>query len=49
MTGSENERDIVEAYELYANCCVRKPADLEAFAHAVATIERFWMRVARRA
>jgi CheY-like chemotaxis protein len=49
MTESEKEVEISEAYELHANCCVRKPVDLEAFAHAVATIERFWMRVARRA
>jgi CheY-like chemotaxis protein len=49
MTGSESDQEIVEAYELHANCCVRKPADLEAFAEAVETIERFWSRVARRA
>ena len=48
MTGSESDREIVEAYDLRANCCVRKPADLAAFARAVVTIEDFWMRVARR-
>jgi two-component system, chemotaxis family, response regulator Rcp1 len=48
MTGTENDHDIVEAYGLHANCCVRKPADLESFSQAVLTIERFWSRVARR-
>lgn len=49
MTASENENDFVEAYGLHANCCVQKPTDLGAFARAVATIERFWLRVACRA
>lgn len=49
MTGSENDQEILEAYDLHANCCVRKPADLQAFAQAVVTIENFWLRVARRA
>jgi CheY-like chemotaxis protein len=48
ITGSENEKDIIDAYDLHANCVVRKPADLEAFAQAVVTIENFWFRVARR-
>jgi two-component system, chemotaxis family, response regulator Rcp1 len=48
MTGSASDEEIVEAYGLHANCCVRKPADLDAFSQAVATIETFWFGVARR-
>jgi chemotaxis family two-component system response regulator Rcp1 len=46
MTGSEDETDFQTAYELYANCCVSKPSDLDEFALAVKQIERFWLRVA---
>jgi chemotaxis family two-component system response regulator Rcp1 len=49
MTASENEKEIIEAYGLQANCCVAKPTDLGAFARAVTTIERFWLRVVCRA
>jgi CheY-like chemotaxis protein len=48
MTSSQCDQEIIEAYELHANCCVRKPLDLEAFVQTVATIERFWLNIARR-
>jgi len=43
LTASDNERAIAEAYDLHANCCVRKPADQEQFALVVQKIERFWL------
>jgi len=48
LTSSDNEKAIVNAYELHANCCVNKPADQEQFAQAVRRIESFWLQVARR-
>jgi chemotaxis family two-component system response regulator Rcp1 len=48
ITSSENEQDIVRAYDLYANCCVCKPADQEQFALAVQKIEQFWLQQACR-
>jgi CheY-like chemotaxis protein len=48
MTSSDNEKAIVSAYDLHANCCVSKPVDQEQFALAVKRIEYFWMQVARR-
>jgi len=49
ITCSDNENDILEAYNLHANCCVCKPADQEQFAVVVKKIERFWLHLARRA
>jgi CheY-like chemotaxis protein len=48
LTGSADERAITESYDRQANCCVRKPGDLEEFALAVKKIEHFWLYVARR-
>jgi two-component system response regulator len=48
MTASDDDRAIRTAYELYANCCVRKPSDLDQFAETVKKIERFWGREAIR-
>jgi len=48
MTSADNEKTILGAYELNANCCVSKPADQEQFALAVKRIENFWLQVARR-
>jgi chemotaxis family two-component system response regulator Rcp1 len=49
LTATDNERAILGAYELHANCCVTKPADQEQFALAVERIEAFWLQVARLA
>jgi len=48
MTSSENEKAILKAYDLHANCCVCKPTDQEEFALTVKKIEQFWLHVARR-
>jgi len=48
MTSSDNEQDILGAYDLHANCCVSKPVDQDQFAQVVRRIEHFWLHVARR-
>jgi chemotaxis family two-component system response regulator Rcp1 len=48
MTAFDSDEAIVEAYERHANCCVRKPSDLDEFTEAVKKIETFWLRLARR-
>jgi len=48
MTSAEDERIFFEAYNLHANCCVRKPADQDEYTLAVKKIEHFWVHVARR-
>jgi len=47
MTSTDNEHAFLKAYDLHANCCVTKPTNLDQYALAVKTIERFWLTVAR--
>jgi CheY-like chemotaxis protein len=47
MTTSEEEEDILAAYDLHANCYVTKPVDLDQFIGAVRKIEDFWLTVVR--
>jgi CheY-like chemotaxis protein len=44
MTAFDTDDDISEAYERHANCCVRKPSNLDEFTQAVKKIETFWLR-----
>ncbi len=46
LTTSDSERDIREAYELYANCYLRKPGDLDSFLHTIRSAAFFWLNVA---
>jgi CheY-like chemotaxis protein len=47
LTTSEAERDILHAYDLHANCYVKKPIDLDQFIHVVRECEKFWLHIAR--
>jgi len=42
LTSSASEQSYVAAYELHANCCVKKPTELDQFALVVKRIEAFW-------
>ena len=46
FTTSDSERDIRTAYELYANCYLRKPGDLDGFLKTIAAAADFWLNVA---
>ncbi len=43
LTTSEAESDIVNAYDLHANCYITKPVDLDQFMDLVRYIEGFWL------
>lgn len=43
MSKSSSERDILESYNLHANCYVQKPLDLDEFILSVRRIEDFWI------
>jgi len=43
MTTSNDERDILRAYDRHANCYVTKPVDMDKFIEAVKSIEEFWL------
>jgi len=47
MTSSDDEKDIVGAYNKHANCYVTKPIDIDKFMEAVRSIEDFWLTVVR--
>lgn len=42
LTTSQAEQDILEAYNLHANCYIVKPVGFDNFAKAVQSIQRFW-------
>jgi CheY-like chemotaxis protein len=47
MTSSDDDREIIRAYEHHANCYVTKPIDMNKFLEAVRSIEDFWLTVVR--
>jgi len=47
LTSFDTEEAILRAYDLHANCCIRKPSDLEQLALTVKTLESFWLQHAR--
>lgn len=46
LSTSTAEGDLRRAYELHANCYIKKPVDFTGFLDVVASIERFWIGVA---
>lgn len=47
LTTSDDEQDILESYNNYANCYVTKPIDLAQFGKVVKTIEDFWLEIVK--
>ncbi|HEX5272886.1 MAG TPA: response regulator [Gemmataceae bacterium] len=47
MTSSDDEKDILAAYNLYVNCYITKPVDLDQFIKVVRSIEHFWLCVVK--
>jgi CheY-like chemotaxis protein len=47
LTSSQVERDIVNSYDLRANCYVVKPEDPEHLITAVQSIKTFWLTIAK--
>jgi response regulator RpfG family c-di-GMP phosphodiesterase len=47
MTSSDDDREIIRAYEHHANCFVTKPIDMDKFMEVVRSIEDFWLTVVR--
>ena len=45
LTTSRAERDVLQSYELQANCYITKPVDLEQFITVVRSIEDFWLTI----
>ena len=45
LTTSRAEEDVLQAYNLHANCYVTKPVDLAQFMKIVSQIDEFWVKV----
>jgi CheY-like chemotaxis protein len=47
LTSSQAEQDILQSYDLNANCYISKPVDLDQFIRVVKSIEDFWLTVVK--
>ncbi len=47
LTSSKAEEDILNSYDLHANCYVTKPGDLEQFMEVVRSVEGFWVQIVK--
>jgi len=47
LTTSSAERDVLQSYDLHANCYVTKPVDLQQFISVVRSVEDFWLTVVK--
>ena len=47
LTTSKDEEDIQATYDLYANCFITKPFDLDQFISVAKTIENFWFSLVK--
>ncbi|MBN1829739.1 MAG: response regulator [Deltaproteobacteria bacterium] len=45
LTSSKAEKDILQTYNLGANCYITKPVDFENFLYVMRSIENFWLTV----
>ena len=47
LTTSDAEIDVLESYDLGANCFLTKPVDLDQFLNVVRAVEHFWLGMVR--
>jgi two-component system, chemotaxis family, response regulator Rcp1 len=47
LTTSQDEQDILRAYNTYANCYITKPVDLKQFLSVVDSIDNFWLTIVK--
>jgi two-component system, chemotaxis family, response regulator Rcp1 len=47
LTTSEDESDILKAYQLHANCYITKPVDFLQFTEIIKQIEGFWLQLVK--
>jgi chemotaxis family two-component system response regulator Rcp1 len=47
LTTSSDEVDVMQAYDLHANCYITKPVKLDDFIGVLRSIEDFWLTVVR--
>lgn len=47
LTTSLDDQDILNAYNMHANCYIAKPVDLKQFLSVVVAIDNFWLTVVK--
>jgi chemotaxis family two-component system response regulator Rcp1 len=47
LTTSKAEQDILKSYDLYANCYITKPVDLDQFNTVIKSIKDFWLSIVK--
>ena len=47
LTTSQAEKDIIQSYNLNANCYISKPVDFDQFLNVVRSIQDFWLTIVR--
>ena len=47
LTTSEDERDILQSYELHANCYITKPVELHNFLEVMRCLQSFWLEIVK--
>ena len=47
LTMSHDDEDILQAYDLHANCYITKPVDLNQFTAIVKNIDNFWFSIVK--
>jgi len=47
LTSSDAEKDVLQSYDLGANCYITKPVDLNSFMIIVQSVNEFWFTVVR--
>ena len=45
LTTSSADEDVIQSYNLHANCYITKPIDLDQFLKVVHSIEDFWLSI----
>ena len=47
LTSSKADEDVLNSYDLHANCYITKPGDLEQFIEVVKSVEDFWLQIVK--
>jgi CheY-like chemotaxis protein len=47
LTTSKAEEDVLQSYNLHANCFITKPVDLDQFINVVQAVEDFWFTIVK--
>lgn len=45
LTSSKADKDVIESYDLHANCYIVKPVDAKKFIDVVRHVENFWVDI----